>query len=155
MYVPLAIFFLPPCSAAAVWPNGLGNFHKNFLANLVTELLTHSVPFLAGFTFLLNKLPLKPDDMYDAADEAELQKWKDSKHPWTSPGTAPVFGDGCAANGGNPYGCNCQENGFNDCYGDDDRAYGSCCGKVRLGIKITSGCKYAINSRVKENVEDS
>ena len=79
---------------------------------------------------MLNKIPPKPDEMYDAADEAELQKWKDSKHPWTSPGTAPVFGNGCGANGGNPYGCDCQENGSNDCYGDDTRAYGSCCGKV-------------------------
>ena len=82
------------------------------------------------FTSMLSKLPSQPDEMYDAKDEADLQKWKDSRHPWTSPGTAPVFGNGCGANGGNPYGCDCQENGSNDCYGDDTRAYGSCCAKV-------------------------
>ena len=27
------------------------------------------------------------------------------KHPWNSPGAAPVFGNGCGANGGNPNGC--------------------------------------------------
>ena len=30
-------------TAALVWPTSLGNFRKNFLANLVTELMTHSV----------------------------------------------------------------------------------------------------------------
>ena len=25
--------------------------------------------------------------------------------PWSAPGTAPTFGEGCGANGGNPYGC--------------------------------------------------
>ena len=73
---------------------------------------------------------LQPDDMYDAENEAEIQKWKDKRHPWTSPGTAPIFGNGCGVQGGNPFGCNCHEEGVNDCFGDDDRAYGSCCGKV-------------------------
>ena len=27
------------------------------------------------------------------------------KHPWNSPGAAPIFGNGCGANGGNPNGC--------------------------------------------------
>ena len=67
--------------------------------------------------------------MYDT-EKHELQELKDMRHPWASPGTAPVFGNGCGANGGNPNGCDCQENGSNDCYGDDTRAYGSCCGKV-------------------------
>ena len=43
MQVPLAIFFLSDCTAAVVLPNGLGNFCKNFLANLAIKLLTHSV----------------------------------------------------------------------------------------------------------------
>ena len=30
-------------SSCVVWPTGLGNFHKHFLTNLATELLTHSV----------------------------------------------------------------------------------------------------------------
>ena len=36
-------FFWLGCTAALVGPTSLGNFHKNCLANLVTELLTHSV----------------------------------------------------------------------------------------------------------------
>ena len=36
-------FFLLGCTAAVGWPNCLGNLNKNFLANLATELLTHSV----------------------------------------------------------------------------------------------------------------
>ena len=31
-------------------PTGLGNFHKNFLANLATELLTHSVRLIGVLT---------------------------------------------------------------------------------------------------------
>ena len=57
---------------------------------------------LSGCNFLLvkplhdnlrEKLPTldaystaQPDDMYDVADEAELQEMKDKKHPWTAPG---------------------------------------------------------------------
>ena len=68
--------------------------------------------------------------MYDVKDEVELQKLKDSKHPWTSPGTAPVFGNGCGAAGGSPYGCQCEDDGpVNYCYGNEDRPYGSCCGQ--------------------------
>ena len=42
-------FLLQFCSCLAaqqlyvVWPTGLGNFNKNFLANVATKLLTHSV----------------------------------------------------------------------------------------------------------------
>ena len=34
-------------SSCVVWPTGLGNFHKHFLTNLATELLTHSVHWIA------------------------------------------------------------------------------------------------------------
>ena len=30
---------------------------------------------------------------------------KNMKNPWCSPGSAPIFGDGCGVNGGNPDGC--------------------------------------------------
>ena len=26
-------------------------------------------------------------------------------HPWAAPGTAPIYGEGCGVNGGNPNGC--------------------------------------------------
>ena len=45
----MAIFFLLGCTAVVVRPTGLGNFDKKFLANLASELLTHSatVPITA------------------------------------------------------------------------------------------------------------
>ena len=30
---------------------------------------------------------------------------KNKKNPWSSPGSAPIVGDGCGVNGGNPDGC--------------------------------------------------
>ena len=76
------------------------------------------------------KFPFKPDDMYDVKDDNELQRIKEGKYPWTSPGTAPTFGNGCGAAGGSPYGCQCEDDGpVNYCYGNDDRLYGSCCGQ--------------------------
>ena len=33
----------------------------------------------------INSTLLQPDDMYDAENEDEIQKWKDKRHPWTSP----------------------------------------------------------------------
>ena len=83
---------------------------------------------MRSFIYELNNPLAQPDDMYDIRNgEDELQRWKESLHPWTSPGSAAVFGNGCGAAGGNPYGCLCQERPANNCYGDDDRPYGACC----------------------------
>jgi len=80
-----------------------------------------------NYTFITGE-PTLPDDMYDIRNgDDELQRWKESLHPWSSPGSAAVFGNGCGAAGGNPYGCLCQERPANNCYGDDDRPYGACC----------------------------
>ena len=74
--------------------------------------------------------------MYDVRDEDELQQWKDSKHPWTSPGSSPVFGNGCGAAGGAPFGCLCQDDTpLNNCFGDDTRPYGSCCGAPNAEVR--------------------
>lgn len=79
--------------------------------------------------------------MYDVRDEDELQQWKDSKNPWTSPGSAPVFGNGCGAAGGAPYGCLCKEDTpLNECFGDDDRPYGSCCGAPSADVSHETVC---------------
>ena len=49
------------------------------------------------------KIPGEPslsDDMYD--------QWSSKisrKNPWGAPGSAPVYGEGCGVNGGNPNGC--------------------------------------------------
>ena len=52
MQVPYAIFFLFGCIAAVLWPTSMGNFDKKILANLATELLTHSVVAAQPFPFL-------------------------------------------------------------------------------------------------------
>ena len=44
---------------------------------------------------------LEPEDMYDQFHNGK----KNKKMPWSSPGSAPIFGDGCGVNGGNPNGC--------------------------------------------------
>merc|ERR1719150_1093891 len=59
-------------------------------------------------------------------------------HPWNSPGSAPVHGGGCGANGGNPYGC----------IGNPDDTNGRCCGgafkkqgkRAGGGEKWSQGC---------------
>ena len=43
--------------------------------------------------------PTLPEDMYD-----EFSRHTDHG-PWSAPGTAPTWGEGCGANGGNPNGC--------------------------------------------------
>merc|ERR1712079_188124 len=44
-------------------------------------------------------------------------------NPWTSPGAAPTHGNGCGVNGGNPDGCD----------GEDD-TFGRCCGGGLAGM---------------------
>ena len=34
-------------------------------------------------------------------------------NPWTAPGTAPTWGEGCGASGGNPLGCGTIDCMFN------------------------------------------
>ena len=88
-----------------------------------------------NYTFIPGE-PTLPEDMYDLGGGVTLQGVLDERCPWTSPGSAPIFGNGCGAAGGNPYGCLCndfeaQEAGAFGCYGDDDRLYGYCCGAPR------------------------
>ena len=51
--------------------------------------------------------PTLPDEMYDTDCSAckSIEETKERKHPWNAPGTAPTYGNGCGANGGNPNGC--------------------------------------------------
>ena len=90
---------------------------------------------LTNYTFIPGD-PTLPDEMYDeeCGNCRPIEDVKSRKHPWASPGTAPVFGEGCGAAGGNPYGCLCGEKAPgapNFCYGNDTRPYGSCCQYVR------------------------
>ena len=49
--------------------------------------------------------PILPEDMYDP-----WEKLSDRLHPWSDPGTAPIVGNGCGINGGNPNGCDGEGN---------------------------------------------
>jgi len=60
--------------------------------------------------------PTLPRDMYDDKySDKEVERIKTKKTPWNSPGSAPIEGEGCGVNGGNPEGCNAGN------------TYGSCC----------------------------
>merc|ERR1712029_1065059 len=45
-------------------------------------------------------------------------------NPWTSPGAAPVYGNGCGLNGGNPDGCDGEDATFGRCCGGGDKGMG-------------------------------
>ena len=64
----------------------------------------------------INSNPTLPSEFYDQENE----KWRRYNHPWASPGSAPVWGEGCGANGGNPNGCNYDGE-------PDPNPYGTCC----------------------------
>jgi len=46
-------------------------------------------------------------------------------HPWNSPGSAKIFGNGCGVNGGNPNGCLGEDNVFGRCCGGSWKGNGS------------------------------
>jgi len=120
------------------------------------------VDWYTNHTFIPGPATL-PDDMYQYLDcltgekttsagncihhsIEELSTWR---HPWSSPGTAPVFGEGCGSHGGNPYGCGCEQNRLDNmaeiCSGKDDRPYGSCCGPTRYRCGGFTGGMSAID----------
>jgi len=77
--------------------------------------------WFTNYTFISGE-PSLPRNMYDLhtwSPNKRIEKLKRTRHPWTSPGSAPTFGEGCGANGGNPFGC--QNSSV------DPRPYGSCC----------------------------
>ena len=51
-------------------------------------------------TFIPGNPTLEPEDMYD-----NWTKGKKKTGPFSAPGSAPIFGEGCGVNGGNPNGC--------------------------------------------------
>jgi len=45
-------------------------------------------------------------------------------NPWSSPGAAPVYGNGCGLNGGNPDGCDREDDVFGRCCGGGEKGMG-------------------------------
>ena len=50
--------------------------------------------------------PFLPQEMYhNPSDSAGYEHFINERHPFSAPGTARVFGNGCGVPGGNPWGC--------------------------------------------------
>jgi len=103
-----------------------------------------STTWFTNFTFVPDSVifpgPSMSDEMYDdyklnPIKVDGVRRW----NPWTQPGMAPVFGQGCGANGGNPDGCHgCGLDGifYGGCNADtvETNPYGTCCTKAQSGI---------------------
>ena len=63
-------------------------------------------------------------------------------NPWSQPGTAPVYGEGCGLNGGNPNGCNGDY--------EDSSPFGTCCGGGKKNGQWKSG-KYKLIQRILDD----
>ena len=59
--------------------------------------------YFTNFTHIPGEATL-PDEMYDEWSHPDDYP-RILSNPWASPGTAPIWGEGCGANGGNPLGC--------------------------------------------------
>jgi len=73
--------------------------------------------WFTNYTHIPGEGETMPDQMYGIGSDtgSPVPKWA-AKNPWTQPGTAPILGDGCGINGGNPDGCG------------DSSPFGTCCG---------------------------
>jgi len=76
------------------------------------------------------KEPTLSEDMFDPwLSEWRRKTWFSpgvyGYHPWNAPGSAPIWGNGCGVNGGNPNGCYIT--------GDTVEVLGTCCGKPGTG----------------------
>ena len=66
-----------------------------------------SARYFTNFTTRGTPKPLIPVNMYDeGAYSTSWGKRNSELSPWSAPGSARVFGEGCGAHGGNPNGCN-------------------------------------------------
>jgi len=79
--------------------------------------------FSTNYTTAPGQKPTIPEEMFDAwLPEWRRKTWTGAGefrlNPWNAPGSAPVYGNGCGVNGGNPDGCT---------GGGED--LGQCCGK--------------------------
>jgi len=59
------------------------------------------------------------EDMYGSGRTWTKVEGEKRYNPWAQPGTAPVYGGGCGANGGNPTGCQGDY--------EDSSPFGTCC----------------------------
>merc|ERR1712241_1049789 len=87
--------------------------------------------WFTNFTFAAGE-PSMSEEMYSDKRVSIKYEGEERYNPWSQPGTAPIYGQGCGANGGNPNGCN------GDHY--DPSPFGTCCGGGRKNGQWKSGC---------------
>lgn len=90
-----------------------------------------------NYTFIPGEPTLPMEFCYGS--ESHCEEIMEEKNPWTAPGTAPILGEGCGANGGNPQGC----------WEDDPLPYGHCC-----KYQSTCGGNYAYGKSAMEHAAE-
>merc|ERR1712080_18485 len=87
--------------------------------------LTHGyeTDWFTNFTFIPGNGRSMSEEMYSAQRISVEIDGKTRYNPWAQPGTAPLCGEGCGVNGGNPNGCQ------GDYY--DSSPFGTCCGGIK------------------------
>jgi len=76
--------------------------------------------WFANFTFIPGTGISMSEEMYSPGRVSVKIDGQRRYNPWAQPGTAPVYGEGCGLNGGNPNGCQGDQN--------DSSPFGTCCG---------------------------
>merc|ERR1712204_134089 len=84
----------------------------------------------AGLTTWFTNFTVVPEATLEEDMYAKAPRSSDAGlHPWNSPGFAPTHGNGCGVNGGNPGGCDGEDNVFGRCCGGGIQG-GGCGGYV-------------------------
>ena len=84
-----------------------GNCHAAVVDGKIT-IGEHA--FSTNYTMVEHIEPTIPEEMFDAwLPEWRRKTWfgpgQFGLNPWNAPGSAPIYGNGCGVNGGNPDGC--------------------------------------------------
>jgi len=100
--------------------------------------------WFTNFTFSAGQ-PSMSEEMYYNGRVSTKIDGEEQYNPWSQPGTAPVYGEGCGLNGGNPNGCR----------GVDPSPFGTCCGGGKSNGQWKAGCGgYTGGKSALEHVAD-
>jgi len=109
-------------------PQGDGNGCHGYVVNESRpKLQIRENSFSTNWTMVPGQEATLPEEMFDAwVPEWERKTWfgpgEFGLNPWNSPGSAPIYGNGCGVDGGNPDGCT-----------GGGEVLGQCCGKPGTG----------------------
>jgi len=95
-----------------------------------------STDWFTNFTFVPGTGLSMSEEMYSSGRTWVRVEGEKRYNPWAQPGTAPIYGEGCGLNGGNP----------NGCQGDyeDSNPFGTCCGGTPTSCGGYTGGKSAL-----------